>query len=76
MRCEDVTLIPSPRTLLNGDHMSITANISSLAPAALNSSKRSYVWATVLIVLGVAACAVAASVYAGPPVIDPTLVGP
>ena len=55
--------------------MTITANISSRAPATLHSPERSYLWMTVLILLGVAACAVAASLYAGAAVIDPSLVG-
>jgi hypothetical protein len=56
--------------------MSISANTLARAPATLHSPERSYVWMTVLILLGVAACTIAASFYAGAAVIDPSLVGP
>ena len=57
--------------------MSIAVNARSGAPTISGVSReRDYVWIALLILLGIVACAIAASFYAGAPVLDASLVGP
>ncbi len=57
--------------------MSITATARSGAAAISGVSRqRDYHWTALLILLGILACAIAASFYADGPVLDPSLLGP
>jgi len=57
--------------------MSMTVNARSGASAISGVSReRGYVWIGLLILLGILACAIAASFYADAPVLDASLVGP
>lgn len=57
--------------------MSIPVTISTGIAARADASRdQKYLWTTVLILVAIAACAIAASFYVGAPVLDGSLVGP
>ncbi len=57
--------------------MSTTVDARSGAPAISGVSRqRDYVWIALLLLLGILACAIAASFHADAPVLDASLVGP